>query len=180
MNFKTINDIFILSKDGENRSIKMDYETINNKIVIEIKENYLKTFHKAMKKFEIIMTGYNASQQKDLHVFEEYGCELVRGIKDDDWLYYFAIIRPTLKMNIGINLRKRLRDNILEYDPEFYFSKVYINILVDKTDEIFELIKQLEKVVPFSSIAPFAYKSIEYTVFYKEDGYVLSWSYPFH
>ena len=158
----------------------MDFETINNKIVTLIKENYMKNFHKAVKKFEIIMAGYNASEQKDLHVFEEHGCELVRGIEDDEWLYYFAIIRPTPKMNIGFYLRKRLCDNILEYDPEFYFSKVSINILVDKTDEIFEIIKQLEKVVPFSSIAPFAYKSIEYTVSYKEDGYVLGWRYPIH
>lgn len=156
----------------------MDFDTINDKIVSEIKENYMKTFHKTIKKFEIIMAGYNASQQKKLHIFEEHGCEFVRGFKDGDWLHYFAIIRPIPKMNIGFYLRKHLCDNILEYDP--MFPKMGIDALVDKTDEIFELIKQLEKVVPFSSISPIAYRTIDYRVSYKEDGYVLGWLYQFH
>lgn len=37
----------------------MDFDTLNNKIIKKIEENYSKSAFKAMKVFKIILTGYN-------------------------------------------------------------------------------------------------------------------------
>jgi hypothetical protein len=123
----------------------MDFETINNKMIEAIEEIYLNFILKALKIFQVILAGYNASQYKSLQSFREYGWKvspgpIYNGVMDFTFEYHI----PHLNSDVEIHIVKNLKTGILSYDP--YLLPVYMNVIVDKNDVIFNTIKQLENV----------------------------------
>jgi hypothetical protein len=132
-------------------SEKEEYEILKNKIIKLIEEKYLKSFYKEVKKFQIVMAGYNASEQKDLQVFEEYGWKLSSPIIGCGWMNCLFKYKISSKCGIYINLAKNLKTGILESDPNMTWG-AYMKIYVEQTDEIFRFINLIEKLGRYDSI----------------------------
>lgn len=123
---------------------KEEYEISNNKIMKAIEERYMKDFRKEVKKFQIVMAGYNASKYKSLQVFKEYGWKLFSPIIGSEWMDCLFKYKISSKCGIYINLAKNLKTGILKSDPNTMWTK-YMKIYVDKTDKLFSLIERETK-----------------------------------
>lgn len=128
-----------------------EYKILKNKIIKSIEEKYLKSFHKEVKKFQIVMVGYNASKYKSLQVFKKYGWKLFSPIIGSVWMNCLFKYKMSSKCGIYINLAKNLKTGILESDPNMAWTN-YMKIYVEQTDEIFKLINQIEKLECHNSI----------------------------
>ena len=159
------------------------YENINDKIIKIIEENYLKDFHKEIKIFQIIMAGYNACPNKDLKVFEEYGWEMspMAGVDLRSYLFKKEI---SSKVSIELMLVKNNMKNGILVTGKLLSEgckRGYITIKVDKTDELFEQIKSLDKLVYFDTRNRFGNEILNYDIVERNEdgnGYVLRVSYP--
>lgn len=150
----------------------MNFETINDKIVETIKEVYLKQYLKISKMFQIITVGYNASKYKTLQVFTQHGWKLRAGgyIDYDDGNMYFMFdyYEPTTKMSVAFYMLKNLKTGTLSDDGGAEKGTIYI--YVDKTDKLFELVKE---AVTINNYYSFSYKGDEkifYNIITKNDG----------
>jgi hypothetical protein len=151
------------------------YENINDKIIKMIEEKYLKSFRKEVKIFQIIMAGYNASEQKDLRVFNKYDWNVrLLPIHDAKNKYSaYAFERHILpKMLYWFNVTHNDETNIFESGK---ISKGYITLVVNEKDTLYNLIKQLDATVYFHNYDRFGYGngSLAYSVRREIDGYHL-------
>ena len=157
------------------------YENINDKIIKIIEENYLKDFHKEIKKFQIIMAGYNACSNKDLKVFKEYGWDMTPMFGVDFTSYVFKK-ELSSKFSIELILVKNNTTDVLATGKlSGGCKRGYITIKVDKTDELFEQIKSLDKLVYFDTRNRFGNEILNYDIVERNEdgnGYTLRVSYP--
>ena len=124
------------------------YEKINDKIIKIIEENYLKDFHKEIKKFQIIMAGYNASEQKDLQVFKKYGwnMHLLRGSENIMSVCTFErLIMPNMKC--WIRMVKNDETGVLEPEKIWNSGCITISVSDENDDELCNLIKQFINMI---------------------------------
>jgi len=164
----------------EDNGVKMfdeeEYEILNDKIIKIIEENYLKDFYKEIKKFQIIMVGYNASEQKDLGVFNKYDWNVrLLPIHDAKNKYSaYAFERHILpKMLYWFNVTRNDETNIFESGK---ISKGYITLVVNEKDTLYNLIKQLDATVHFYNYERFSCDNgslAYYSVGREIDGYHL-------
>lgn len=151
------------------------YEKTNEKIIKLIEENYLKDFHKEIKIFQIIMAGYNASEQKDLRVFNKYDWNVrllpIPDTKNNYSAYTFErhILPKTLCWFI---VTHNDETNIFESGK---ISKGYITLVINEKDALYNLIKQLDATVHFYNYGRFGYDngSLAYSIRREIDGYHL-------
>jgi len=157
----------------------MTYGEANNEIVKIIKEDYMKQYFKVSKIFQILVTGYNASKHKTLQVFKEHGWELYsEPLPGDEIMSFLFVYRePVIKMNVTFYVDKNLKTGVLCEDSE---SKTgYIDITIDKSNKLFEYVKQLVAVTNLESFSYMEHEKIIYTIITKDDGgYILQFSYP--
>lgn len=151
---------------------KEECDRLNNKIIKAIEENYMKDFHKEIKKFQIIMTGYNASKYKSLQVFKKYGWKLFHPLMDVERMTCLFEYKISSKCCIYIKLAKNLKTGILESNPNMTWTN-YMQIYVDKTDVLFSLIEQEMKHVHLG-LSKFGDDSLKIVINRMEDGgYIL-------
>ena len=170
-------------KTMEYRIYEKIYENINGKIIKTIEENYLKDFNKEIKKFRIIMVGYNACPNKDLKAIEEYGWEMfpMNGV---DLISYLFKKEISSKVSIELLLVKNDMKNGILVTGKLLSERGkrgYIKIKVDETDELFEQIKSLDKVVCFDTYNKFGNEILNYEIISRNEhgnGYTLRVSYP--
>lgn len=157
------------------------YEKINDEIINMLEEKYLKDVHKEMKKFQIVMTGYNASKYKSLQVFKKYGWKLTP-LLGSVWMTCSFVKKISSKIVVSYILRKNMKTGILTSSLLAKESLVYISIKIDKTDEIFEYIKSLGRLVRFDIPNTFGNYSLRYRVSVIYNGneveYLINASYP--
>jgi len=146
-----MNNLIVITKRERNtlynktKENAMDFEIVNNKMIKAIEKLYLKYILKAFKIFQVILAGYNASRYKSLQSFREYGWTVSPGLINNgsiDLLFEYRV--PNLNSDVEIHMVKNLKTGILNCDP--FISRVYMDVNVDQTDEIYNTIKQLEKV----------------------------------
>jgi hypothetical protein len=163
----------------EDNGIKMfdeEYEILNDKIINTLEDLYLKDFYKEIKKFQIIMVGYNASEQKDLGVFNKYDWNVrLLPIHDAKNKYSaYAFERHILpKMLYWFNVTRNDETNIFESGK---ISKGYITLVVNEKDTLYNLIKQLDATVHFYNYERFSCDNgslAYYSVGREIDGYHL-------
>lgn len=147
---------------------KEEYEITNNKIIKAIEERYMKVFRKEVKKFQIVLVGYNASKYKSLQVFKKYGWKLFSPIIGSEWMNCLFKYKISSKCGICINLAKNLKTGILKSDPNMTWTE-YMEIYVDRTDEIFSLIEQGMKRI-YLGLHTFGNDSLKIIVNRTEDG----------
>jgi len=119
------------------------YNSLKDKIIKMVEEKYLKSFRKEVKIFQIIAAGYNASEQKDLQVFEKYGWNkyLLRGSRTIMSLYTFGRqITPNMQCWIRMAM-KNDETGILESENS-YNKYITISVSDDCDGELCNLIKQ--------------------------------------
>ena len=154
------------------------YENVNDKIIKTIENNYSKDFHKTMKMFKIIMVGYNASKYKSLQVFKKYGWNL--SIISSLAPYAMSCIlknKISSKTSVEIYILKNKKTGIIESPGR----GVFFTIKVDETDELFEQIKSLDKIVYFDTYNRFGNDILNYEIISRDEhgnGYTLKVSYP--
>ena len=159
----------------EDNSIKMldeeEYEILNDKIINLLEDLYLKSFRKEVKKFQIIAAGYNASEQKDLHVFNNYGWNVysIPGTENINTECTFEC-RMLPKMRCWIRVVKCDETNILESEK---ISEGFITITVYDKDIIYKFIKQLDITACFYHYDKFGNDSLKYSIRRQLDGYYL-------
>lgn len=158
------------------------YEKINDKTIKIIEDNYLKDFHKEIKIFQIVMAGYNANERKTFQMFNEYGWEISPMIGADIRSYLFKK-EISSKVSIELTLVKNNMKNGILVTGKLSkgCKRGYITIKVDKTDELFEQIKSLEKVVYFDTYNRFGNEVLDYEIISRDEdgnGYTLKVSYP--
>lgn len=153
-----------------------EYKKINEKIIKLIEENYLKDFFKEMKKFQIIMTGYNASKYKSLQVFKKYGWKLFVLSSAPHAMTFMLKNEAPSKVGIETYLLKDKKTGIVKSTGR----DVYIIIKINETDELFEQIKSLERFINFITWNSFENNPLRYYFSHNEDGsgYILVASYP--
>ena len=118
------------------------YYGLKDKILKMVEEKYLKSFRKEVKIFQIIAAGYNASEQKDLQVFEKYGWYkyLLRGSRTIVSIYTFGRqITPNMQCWIRM-VMKNDETGILESDNS-YNKYITISVSDDCDGELCNLIK---------------------------------------
>ena len=153
----------------------MDFKTINDKIVTRIKEVYLKQYFKISKMFQIITVGYNASKYKTLQVLTQHGWKINPGLfnyNDGSADFIFEYYEPTIKMCVTFCMSKNLKTGTLSDDRDVAKGSIYI--FIDRTDKLFELVKQ---AVTNNNYYSFGYKGDE-KIFYNiitknDDGYMI-------
>ena len=151
-----------------------EYKILKNKIIKSIEEKYLKSFHKEVKKFQIVMVGYNASKYKSLQVFKKYGWKLFSPIIGRWWMNCLFKYTISSKCNIYINLDKNLKTGILELNPNMTWN-IYMKIYVEQTDEIFRLINRIDKLECHNSIFGWENGSLKIVIDRTIDGeYILT------
>lgn len=150
----------------------MDYGALTNEIAKIIKEDYLKQYLKISKIFQIITVGYNASRYKTLQVFTQHGWKLQAGgyIDYDDGNMYFMFdyYEPTTKMSVAFYMLKKLKTGTLSDDGAAEKGTIYIYI--DKTDKLFELVKEAVTVNNYYSFSYKGDEKIFYNIITKNDG----------
>lgn len=158
------------------------YEKINGEIIKIIEENYLKDFHKEVKKFQIIMVGYNASEHKTFQAFKEYGGWEMSPMFGVEFTSYVFKKEISSKVSVELILVKNNTNDVLTTGRLSNGCKRgYITIKVDKTDELFEQIKSLDKVVYFDTYNKFGNEILNYEIISRDEdgnGYTLKASYP--
>lgn len=149
----------------------MDYGALTNEIAKIIKEDYLKQYLKISKTFQIITVGYNASKYKTLQAFTQHGWKLHTGLIDYDngnMDFMFEYYEPTIKMSVAFYMLKNLKTGTLSDDGAAEKGTIYI--YVDKTDKLFDLVKES---VTINNYYSFSYKGDEkifYNIITKNDG----------
>jgi hypothetical protein len=168
---------------NKTKELVMDYNTLNNKIVELIKEKYLKSFCKEVKKFQIIMAGYNASKYKSLQVFKKYGWNVhFIPIREKEGIgrIMFVYDDTALKASFLFYMKKDLKTGILSEISSN--PKGYVEVCTDEM-EIVKLIKRLEKSIPdnqYLTMMQFGNDKLKYTVCHQTftNMYILRFSYP--
>lgn len=148
------------------------YNTLKDKIIKIIEENYLKDFYKEVKKFQIIAAGYNNSEQKDLRVFNKYGWNayLIPGAENIYSAYTFE--RNMLpKMLCRFNVIYDDKTDI--FKSEIFEGYGYIVIPVNEKDILYNLISQIDIAIGFYHYDEFNNDSLKYIIRHRIDGYYL-------
>ena len=164
----------MIVEDGDIKMLdEEEYEILNDKIINLLEDLYLKSFHKEVKKFQIIAAGYNASEQKDLRVFNEYDWNVrlipIPDTKNNYSAYVFERhILP--KMLCWFNVTHNDETNIFESGK---ISRGYIILNINEKDILYNLIRQLDIRFYHYNYNEFGNEFLKYKIRHRIDGYYL-------
>ena len=153
----------------------MDFENINDKMIKAIEEFYMGFFYKALKMFQIITTGYNASSYKTLQMFSQYGWKIHPEQNDGRNMGFIFTYSPIKNVTVTFRMNKRLKDSTLFVDSEH--DRGYVKVNICEKEQIFELIKKFEKSSTHNWMI-YGNKKLRYSMERECDKYKLYFSYP--
>jgi hypothetical protein len=155
----------------------MDFENINDKMIAAIKELYMGFFYKALKMFQVITVGYNASKYKSLQVFREYGWKIHREQNDGRNMGFLFTYSPIKNVTVAFYMNKRLKDGALFIDSEQ--NRGYVKVFdIREKDQMYKTIKEFEKMYGGKSWMIYGNDKLRYSFEREFDEYKLYFSYP--
>lgn len=154
----------------------MDFENVNDKMIKMVEELYMGFFYKALKMFQVILVGYNASQYKSLQVFKEYDWKVYSGESDGRNMSFTFVHAISENVVVRFRMNKRLKDGALFIDSER--NRGYIEVHVFEKDQMYKTIKEFERLFGLKSWMIYGNDKLKYSLKRECDLYKLYCSYP--